>query len=207
MLFRLDDVHIVFNCGIRPRPNSESIPIERMLMPKPTRRTKHTADSGRTMLVRQMLTMIDQAYNRKAWHGTNFRGSLRRVSAEQAAWRPGSDRHNIWEIVVHVAYYKYVLWRRITGEKRGAFPYSAEKTWGDWFTRPDHISERAWKDDLALLKEYHDKLRDVIADLDLSMDSKAWSKIEYRVIGAAYHDIYHAGQIQLLKRMYGARKR
>lgn len=175
-------------------------------MAQSTRRNKSAAGSS-GQVVGLLLSMVDQAFNRKAWHGTNFRGSLMRVSAEQAAWRPGAGRHNIWEIVVHVAYYKYVLWRRITGEKRGAFPYSAEKTWGDWFSRPDRISDAAWKSDLALLKEYHDKLREVVANLDPSIDPKTWAKTEYQVIGAAYHDIYHAGQIQLLKRIYHARKK
>lgn len=176
-------------------------------MVQSTRRKKPAEREPKSPLIRQMLVLIDQAYNRKAWHGTNFRGSLMRVSAEQAAWRPASNRHNIWEIVIHVAYYKYVLWRRITGERKGAFPYRADGSWGDWFVRPDHVSDAAWKDDLLLLKEYHEKLRDVIAGLDPSADPKLWTKNEHRVIGSAYHDIYHAGQIQLLKRMYPDRKK
>jgi hypothetical protein len=151
-----------------------------------------------------MLTMIDQAYNKKAWHGTNFRGSLRRVTPEMAAWRPANERHNIWEVTVHVAYYKYILWRRLSGEKRGTFPYKADGRWGDWFARPDHVSDNAWKEDLVLLKEYHGLLREFVAHLDPVRDKAHWKKIEYQVIGAAYHDIYHTGQIQLLKRMWNA---
>lgn len=156
-------------------------------------------------LIAQLLAMIDQAYNKKAWHGTNFRGSLMRVTPQMATWRPATERHNIWEVMVHVAYYKYVLWRRLSGEKRGTFPYKADGRWGDWFTRPDLISESAWKEDLALLKEYHELLREFVAQLDPVRDKSRWAKIEHHVIGAAYHDIYHAGQIQLLKRMWNAK--
>ena len=53
--------------------------------------------------VRQLLAIIDQAYNRSSWHGPNLRGSIRRVTAEQAAWRPAPKHHNIWENVVHAA--------------------------------------------------------------------------------------------------------
>ena len=62
-----------------------------------------------------ILALLDQAYDRPSWHGTNLRGSLRRVTPEQAAWRPGPARHNIWEIAVHAAYWKYAAWRRLTG--------------------------------------------------------------------------------------------
>jgi hypothetical protein len=48
-----------------------------------------------------LLNLIDQAFDHQAWHGTNLRGSLRRVNAGQAAWRPARNRHNIWEIAVH----------------------------------------------------------------------------------------------------------
>ena len=50
------------------------------------------------------LDAIDLAYDRRSWHGTNLRGSLRGVTAKQAAWRPGPDRHSIAELTVHAAY-------------------------------------------------------------------------------------------------------
>ena len=65
------------------------------------------------------LQLIDEAYKNRAWHGTNLRGSIRGLSAQQAAWRPAPTRHNIWEIVVHTAYWKYVVRRRLLGEKKG----------------------------------------------------------------------------------------
>ena len=59
--------------------------------------------------VAQLLAIIEQAYNKPSWHGTNLRGSVRRVTAAQAAWRASAGRHNIWEIVVHAAYWKYAV--------------------------------------------------------------------------------------------------
>ena len=66
-----------------------------------------------------LLTVIDQAYDRKSWHGTNLRGSIRGLSPEQAVWRPRPDRHSIQELVVHAAYWKYAAWRRLSQSKRG----------------------------------------------------------------------------------------
>jgi len=79
-----------------------------------------------------ILDLIDQAFDHHAWHGTNLRGSLRGLSAEDAAWRPAAGRHSIWELAVHAAYWKYVVRRRLTGEKKGSFSLEGS----DWILRP-----------------------------------------------------------------------
>ena len=68
-----------------------------------------------------LLDLIDQAFDRQSWHGPNLRGSIRGLTHEEALWRPHPDRHNIWEHVLHAAYWKYTVRRRILGEKRGSF--------------------------------------------------------------------------------------
>lgn len=77
-----------------------------------------------------LLLNIDEAYEKKAWHGSNLCGSIRGVTAEEASWRPASERHNIWEIVVHAAYWKYMVRRRILGEKRDFFSIKGNNWWG-----------------------------------------------------------------------------
>lgn len=138
-----------------------------------------------------LLKVIDQAYDHRSWHGTNLRGSLRRVSVAQASWRPGPRRHNIWEIVVHAAYWKYAVWRRVTGAKRGSFALKGS----NWFERPGtpDAAEAAWRADLALLDRMHQQLRDAATG--------AAAKDAWHLSGIAAHDLYHAGQIQLLKRL------
>ena len=51
--------------------------------------------------IRLLVALLDEAYDRKSWHGPNLRGSLRGITAAQASWRPGKGRHNIWELAVH----------------------------------------------------------------------------------------------------------
>jgi uncharacterized damage-inducible protein DinB len=145
-----------------------------------------------------LLKQIDQAYNRRSWHGTNLRGALRGVTAEQAAWRPGTARNSIQEIVVHAAYWKYVARRRITGEKRGSFPLPGS----NWFPRPQ-ADEATWKADVRLLDDCHRALRETVAALDpkqLARRLGGWTVLD-TVSGLAAHDLHHAGQIQLLKRL------
>jgi hypothetical protein len=148
-----------------------------------------------------MLSLLDQAYDHPAWHGTNLKGSVRRLTAREAAWRPGRNRHNIWEIVVHCAYWKYVVRRRILGEKRGSFPLQGS----NWFRRLGVEGDGVWKADLALLEDTHRSLHMAVASLSphaLSRRSATgkWTLLQM-IEGAASHDLYHAGQIQLLKRL------
>ncbi|MGE5800095.1 MAG: DinB family protein [Syntrophaceae bacterium] len=148
-----------------------------------------------------LLRIIDEGYEKKAWHGPNLRGSIRGVELKEAAWRPGPGRHNIWEIVVHAAYWKYAVRRRILGEKRGSFPLKGS----NWFVRPTSVTETAWQADGALLEEMHRKMRTTVAGLspkDLRKIPRG-SKVSNAAIiyGIALHDVYHTGQIQLLKRL------
>jgi len=148
------------------------------------------------------LQAIDEGFNRVAWHGTNLRGSVRRVKAIQAAWRSSPGRHNIWEIVVHAAYWKYAVRRRILAEKRGSFALAGS----NWFERPEILTEDAWKADIRFLEDEHRKMREAVASLgdDVleSVAGKGKTTIGALVRGIAAHDVYHAGQIQLLKRSY-----
>jgi hypothetical protein len=149
-----------------------------------------------------LLSLIDQAYDHRSWHGTNLRGSLRGVSADEAAWRPAPGRHNIWELVVHAAYWKYAIVRRLTGQKRGSFPIRGS----NWFERPEEVTDAAWRADLQLLEGTHRALRDAVANVPaarLTVPAKGNhdANVTWLITGIASHDLYHAGQIQLLKRL------
>jgi len=118
-----------------------------------------------------------------------------------AARRPAAGRHNIWELIVHAAYWKYVAWRRLTGAKRGSFPL----TGSNFIARPVTRTTRALREDLALLDEMHRVLREAAAtvrpaDLDNKSAQRGVTK-RALLTGVAAHDLYHAGQIQLLKRL------
>ena len=150
----------------------------------------------------EIAALLDEAYNKQAWHGPNLRGSLRGLSAAQAIWRPAMGRKNVWEIAVHAAYWKYAVLRRLTGQKRGSFPLEGS----NWFPR-EMADEAAWKADLKLLDRIHNELRSVISSLSpkrLELRPKGSQHTYRRLIqGAALHDVYHAGQIQTLKRLLG----
>lgn len=161
--------------------------------------------------IRRLLALVDSAYDRRSWHGTNLRGSIRGVSARQAAWRPaGSDPrvthggqtpHNIHELVVHAAYWKYIALRRLTGARKGSFPVAGS----NWFSRDDARDERAWREDVALLDRMHRSLREAVAALsarDLDRKPPGGTVSRFALLsGVAAHDLYHAGQIQLLRRL------
>jgi DinB family protein len=148
-----------------------------------------------------LLEILDQAFDRKGWHGTTLRGSLRGVTPVEALWRPGPDRHNIWELAVHAAYWKYAVRRRLGGHTAGSF----ERKPSNWPALPDLPDEKAWKKDIALLESEHAQLRSVVsglsaADLERRSPKGVWTYAE-EIHGVAAHDLYHTGQIQLIKRL------
>src|SRR5712672_3319967 len=108
-----------------------------------------------------LLEILDEAFDRRAWHGANLRGSVRGVDVKTAAWRPRAGRHNIWEIVVHAAYWKYTVTRRLLGEKRGSFSFPGS----NWFIRPTDRSEKAWRADIILLEREHQRLTAAVSEL------------------------------------------
>jgi uncharacterized damage-inducible protein DinB len=149
-----------------------------------------------------LLAQIDQAYDRSSWHGTNLRGSVRGLAPDVAAWRPGERRHNIHELVVHCAYWKYTVTRRLTGGKRNSFALKGS----NWFVRGE-ADAPLWKADLALLEDCHRQLRATIAALaPKALLSASGNRPVHQVVsGIVAHDLYHAGQIQLVKTLYATR--
>jgi hypothetical protein len=143
-----------------------------------------------------ILALLDEAYSRKTWHGPNLKQSLKGVTAKRAAWRPAPGRHNIWELAVHSAYWKYAVRRRIEGGKRGSFALKGS----NFFTRPEKngLTESAWRADLALLAAEHRALEQAIRRV---LRTPRATKLLPGLYGVAFHDIYHAGQIRLLRRL------
>lgn len=148
-----------------------------------------------------LLHQIDTAFDAKSWHGPTLKGVLRGVDENLAAWRPAPDRHTIWELMVHCAYWKYTVRRRIIDEKRGGFPLKGS----NFFERPD--GQAKWKAELRLLNDVHRSLREAVECLPVAKHDtiSEGSKHTYTqlISGVAAHDLYHAGQIQLMKRLAG----
>lgn len=138
----------------------------------------------------------------KPWHGgPTVLGALRGVSAAVASWRPYPDRHSIWGLALHVAYWNYAVERRLTEGETGRFPRSPS----NWPRVPEPHDDAAWLVDRRLVREHHDCLVGAVAAFDVSrLDQlEGSSKTTYAdlITGILLHDTYHAGQIQMLKRL------
>ncbi len=151
-----------------------------------------------------LLSALDEAFDKKGWHGANLRGSIRGVTARRAAWRPNPRRHCIADIVLHTAYWKYVVRRRLQGAERGSFPLKGS----NWIPLPQPFGEAEWRNCIAVLTAEHRALRAAVAALppEEIYVTPAGSKVSNRQLiqGIAAHDLYHTGQIQLLKRLIGS---
>ena len=134
--------------------------------------------------------------------GATVLGALRGLSPEVAVWKPDPDRHSIWGLSLHVAYWNYAVRRRITWGQRGGFPRSLS----NGSDVPDDPTATAWREDRSLVKDQHDLLVDALKNFDpghLDEYAGSESKTTYAdlILGIVLHDTYHAGQMQMLKRL------
>jgi hypothetical protein len=151
--------------------------------------------------VRLLLAVLDHAFRGRGWQGTTLTGALRGVTPAQALWRPARGRHNVWEITLHAAYWKYAVHRRLVGGAVGGFPRAPS----NWPTAPTRASAAQWRADIRLLRATHEALLDAVAAFPARRLSERapggrWRFAEL-IEGVAAHDVYHTGQIQLIKRL------
>jgi uncharacterized damage-inducible protein DinB len=154
--------------------------------------------------LQEVVHLMKPAPGHRLWFGgASPLGCLRGVSPKQAIWKPASARHSIWELVLHIAYWKYAVRRILEGSPAGGFPRSPS----NWPEVPKPADLKAWKRDRALLKEMHDGFVAISRQIGPGqLDRIAPGSGTYRILdllqGVVMHDTYHVGQIQLLKRMY-----
>ncbi len=143
---------------------------------------------------------LRRAFYGEAWHGDSLFEILRGVSAAQAAAHPVANAHSIWELVLHIAAWDGAVRRRMGGT---AVALSDEEN----FPPVKDTSEAAWNKTLEHLRRTHDQLVEaVIAFPDARLSDQVPGKqgAHYNFYdllhGVAQHELYHAGQIALLKK-------
>lgn len=153
----------------------------------------------------RLVERMESVFGGKAWHGPSVLGALRGVDAVEASWRPGPGRHDIWELVLHIAFWKHEVRKRL-GDDAGRFPRVGRN-----FPRaPERRTEAAWREDLALLRAEHAALVAWARGLGpATLGEPAGRTTRGEILfGLATHDAYHAGQIRLIRKLYeGARGR
>lgn len=151
------------------------------------------------MQIAVLIQNLQRAFDKRSWHGPNLMGSIRGITPEDAAWRPQPERHNIWEYIVHAAYWKYRVARLLDPGAAQSFPLDGS----NFFERPIEPTRSALKDDVEILKDWHGRLLATVESVDESTMSDAvgeFTRLDL-ILGAAAHDVYHAGQIRLIRRM------
>lgn len=172
----------------------------------PAAAAQHTQTVSPDDVRRHILRTLDPPRG-QAWHGgPTPMGALRGVTAAQARWAPGRGRHSIWELALHIAYWNYAVRRHLEPDVP-RFPRSP----ANWPALPAPSDERAWTRDRALLADEHRRLVRALTRFPLSRwnrvppQAKKWTFGEM-IVGVLSHDVYHTGQIQLVKRLYRVRR-
>ena len=142
---------------------------------------------------------LRRAFRGEAWHGHSLFEILDGVTAAQATARPIKNAHSIWELVLHIGAWDGAVRRRLGGE---VLALSDEQN----FPPVTDTSEPAWRRTLAHVKQVHDELMAAVSALP---DSRLGERlpgedhdIYQKLHGVVQHELYHAGQIALLKKMH-----
>jgi hypothetical protein len=117
-----------------------------------------------------------------------------------AFWRPAAGRHNLAEIALHHAYCIRSVRSQISGKASEPFVMTGE----DWFALDDERA-LAWTAILATVESEQSRLRELVAAISAGTAGSPLSDEERfsLTLGITCHAVYHAGQIQLIKRLHG----
>jgi uncharacterized damage-inducible protein DinB len=147
--------------------------------------------------VERIKSQLQRAFAGEAWHGPSVLELIADVDAAKAAAHPITGAHSIWELVLHIAAWDKAVSTRLSGE-RGAVS-DAEN-----FPVVDDFSETAWQKAIETMKQTHHELMEVVILVDESrLDEpvlEGMSSVYVHLHGAIQHELYHAGQIALLKK-------
>jgi hypothetical protein len=142
--------------------------------------------------------VIEEGYGPGAWHGPDLKAALTDVSPKLAFWRPAPGRHSIAEIALHHAYFVRSVISQLSGEPPKPFVMEGE----DWFALPD-AGRLTWADILGVVEAQQQALVATVAKVAagrLRPPSGDLTPFDL-VLGITCHAIYHAGQVQLIKRL------
>ena len=141
---------------------------------------------------------LERAYAGNAWHGPPLRNLLSDISAATASTNPKVGSHSIWQIALHILAWQRVVLRRMAGETIGDLPPEQ-----DWPVVSD-TSDAAWKQSLSQLEGVHKQLREAIGSFPEARLSEKVQGQRYPFYGMLHgviqHNLYHAGQIAVLKK-------
>jgi uncharacterized damage-inducible protein DinB len=148
----------------------------------------------------RILDQLKRGYAGGAWHGPSVRETLADVSAEEATARAIPGAHSIWELALHIGAWKTAVRRRLEGDRA---QLSSEEDWPPVV----ETSEAAWNAAKAALEQGHNDLVAAIAELDEARLNEPilpeMSSVYVTLHGVLQHDLYHAGQIAVLKKALG----
>lgn len=145
-----------------------------------------------------MNRILEEGYGPGAWYGSDMKAAVAGVPASDAFQRPAKGRHNIAEVALHHAYWAGQIESKLTGKPAAPFPLKGE----DWFEL-DTGKVLSWSAITAALDAAQTRLARTVKSLAGGKGSSPLSGQEQQnlVLGITGHAAYHAGQIQLIKKL------
>ena len=158
-----------------------------------------------------LLNHLEYTFQKEAWQPA-LAMTVQGLTAAQASWKPGADRHSIWQIVRHVTHWKRATLEAWQGTRplfrgREVTARFEEIMRTDW--QDASGTDTDWQADVRALEEVSQAIRERAQALDLEsllqpFPGEEWGPAVLRVLRMATHDIYYAGQIRYHRALQGA---
>ncbi len=154
--------------------------------------------------IERILEQYDRAMSGNAWHGDPVWKVLEGIPAEQAARRAQAKTHSIWELVSHMTFWETEVCRRMSDLPARSveelnFPAAPEAT------------EENWNRTLAEFRRSNEEFRAALTKFDVTQldqplpgREKSGYTATVEVNGVIQHNLYHAGQIAFLRKLFTA---
>ena len=140
---------------------------------------------------------LHRAFHGSAWHGPSVLELLQDVDATTAAAKPVANVHSIWELLLHIEAWDRAAMVRLGGEK-------CQPQGADNFPPVTRSTESAWRKAVSTASRTHDRLVKTVGALPESRlrDRVPGKRYDFyhMLHGIAQHELYHAGQIAILKK-------
>lgn len=151
--------------------------------------TKHIKDALRRL------------YEGEVWHGPSIKEILIDITPEQAVKRLTPKSKNIAEYLIHITNWRTFALEKLTGGDTFDIILNSEADW----SVVNEITKDKWEE---IQEAYEESQKEILEVLETYTDRKLENIVPGRkysfytlLYGVIHHDIYHSGQMMLLKRL------
>jgi hypothetical protein len=146
--------------------------------------------------VKFLRDQIKTTFKGDSWHGPNLVNTLAGIDHTQAMLRPIGERHTIWELTDHIAFWMEEVWKSI--DDHAPLNPNKKLDWSKMGTTEVEWQQSVSRMEVAVNLALDTLLEWTNEDLEEQVPGEKYN-FKQMLHGMLHHNLYHSGQINLLK--------